>query len=89
METPESIHPSRNPKLLVSIGHDQSIPKVWDFSKDVLILVSPRSTHLLETANKRGQKYIIAYFEADEVVDDYFTQKQSQTLYIKFEIAFG
>ena len=55
---------------------DQSIPKVWDFSKDVMILVSPRSTHLMETASKRGQKHIIAYFEADEVVDDCFTKNQ-------------
>ena len=29
---------------------DQSLPKVWDFSKDVIILVSPCSTHLIESA---------------------------------------
>ena len=53
---------------------DQSIPKVWDFSKDVMILVSPCSTHLMETASNRGQKHIIAYFDTDEIVDDCFTK---------------
>ena len=61
---------------------DQSIPKVWDFSKDVMILVSPCSTHLMETASKRGQKHIIAYFDTDEVVDDCLTKNQIQNLYV-------
>ena len=61
---------------------DQSIPKVWDFSKDVMILVSPCSTHLMETASKRGQKHIIAYFDTDEIVDDCFTKNQIQNLYV-------
>ena len=61
---------------------DQSIPKVWDFSKDVLILVSPCSKHLIESATNRGQKHIIAYFEADEVIDDCFTKSKTQTLYV-------
>ena len=61
---------------------DQSIPKVWDFSKDVLILVSPCSKHLIESATNRGQKHIIASFEADEVIDDCFTKSKTQTLYV-------
>lgn len=61
---------------------DQSIPKVWDFSKDLLILVSPCSKHLIESATNRGQKHIIAYFEADDVIDDYFTKSKTQTLYV-------
>ncbi len=61
---------------------DQSIPKVWDFSKDVIILVSPCSTHLIDSARKRGQKHIIAFFEADEVVDDCLTKSPSQNLYV-------
>jgi len=61
---------------------DQSIPKIWDFSKDVMILASPRSNHLMETARKRGQKHIIAYFEADEIVDDCLTKNQTQTFYV-------
>ena len=61
---------------------DQSIPKIWNFSKDILILVSPRSSHLIEAANQRGQKHIIAYFEVDDDIDDNFSKTRCQTLYV-------
>ena len=61
---------------------DQSIPKIWNFSKDILILVSPCSSHLIEAANKRGQKHIIAYHEVDDVIFDSLSTDLCQSLYI-------
>ena len=61
---------------------DQSIPKIWNFSKDVLILVSPCSPHLIKAASKRGQKHIIAYHEVDDVIFDGLSEDLCQSLYI-------
>ena len=61
---------------------DQSIPKIWNFSKDVLILVSPCSPHLIKAASKRGQKHIIAYHEVDDVIFDGLSKDLCQSLYI-------
>ena len=44
--------------------------------------MSPCSTHLIESARKRGQNHIIACFEADEVVDGCLTKSPSQNLYV-------
>jgi hypothetical protein len=65
----------------ISLGLDISLPEIWNFNNDVILIAGDNAEHVISCLQERGQKNVIQIFEAineDEALRQvsFFTQPQ-------------
>jgi hypothetical protein len=65
----------------ISLGLDITLPEIWNFNNDVILIAGDNADHVITCLEERGQKNIIQIFEDDNVDTalkevSFFTQPQ-------------
>ena len=65
----------------INLGLDISLPEIWNFNNDVILIAGDNAEHVISCLQERGQKNVIQIFEAkneDEALRQvsFFTQPQ-------------
>ena len=60
---------------------DHNLPEIWNFSKDTIIVINPKTNHIINAAKKRGQKnFIIVY---DNILQKEISKQNSKKIMFK------